>query len=771
MSTIISDMVSHLQCGEALSARDAVYISNADGKIYKYSPLDPTQVFAGIAKEAGLLNAFIRVVQSGRVKGFTGLTPGAFVYASVTTPGGFQLTEPGSTLKVVLGIAKSATELTVNGALGIKTGGDGTGSGSLDTILQLTATEQFTDWSTGNNATVLGGGVLDGSFVKEATTPLHGSESYKYTQAAGSLNDYFLSKSFPVDIRFRGQQVYFSAPIQYNGNSGDIQIVIYDVTNATVLTTLSNSVIGTNGATQTVIASALLPLTCASIRVGFQVKVLNSGKVFQFDDIQLSNSLYQAAQLNNVTDWVPATFSTLVWQGLGTVTNNLQCRRNGPKLEMRGNFITGTTTPSIAQIPLPNNYGLITTTSITSGESLGSILRNTATNNILNAIASNGSSFFNVSNYVLSNSAVVAVNGNAAFTAGDAGILQNVSINIQGWSSGNTAIVTPTQQISSDTLPFTFKSTAIVDADPIGTFNTYTYASGGNVTTISGSAPTQTVTSMNTNGILVTARAFNANSVTATPAKFDIKIGKGLKADKVRAYANLAKSGMVKYDVTQPSSTVQQGTSIAYDEITGILTIDAGVNDANTTTTAVAGRTLTGTSTTVSAAYFVFNASTTPSIAALPILQPRIATLSDVKASGTAGGSAAAATTQTRVLNTLVDPTGIVTSLVSNQFTLPRGVYYIEASAPAAQVGGHKCRLRNISDTATSLIGSSGYSPAAASTTVSILNGEVTVTSAKTFELQHYTVGTKATDGLGVAVTSGESEIYSIVKITKVRDI
>jgi len=145
MSTIVSDLVSHLQCGEAIALNDAVYINSADGKIYKYDPLQPLQVYAGIAKEAGLLNAF----------------------------------KPASSTKVVLGIAKSATELTVNGALGIKTGGDGTGSGSLDTILQLTATEQLSDWSTGNNATVLGGGVLAGSFIKNTSTPLHGAESYQ----------------------------------------------------------------------------------------------------------------------------------------------------------------------------------------------------------------------------------------------------------------------------------------------------------------------------------------------------------------------------------------------------------------------------------------------------------------------------------------------------------------------------------------------------------------------------------------------------------------
>ena len=59
------------------------------------------------------------------------MTAGAFVYASVTSPGGFQLTEPTPSQKIILGIAKSATELIINGGLGIKPGGEG-GSGEFN---------------------------------------------------------------------------------------------------------------------------------------------------------------------------------------------------------------------------------------------------------------------------------------------------------------------------------------------------------------------------------------------------------------------------------------------------------------------------------------------------------------------------------------------------------------------------------------------------------------------------------------------------------------
>jgi len=773
MATILTDLVSHLQAGEALAINDAVYINSADGKVYKYSPLDPTQVFAGIAKEAGLLNAFIRVVQSGRVKGFTGLTPGAFVYASVTVPGGFQLTEPGSTLKVVLGIAKSATELTVNGALGIKTGGDGTGSGSLDTILQLTATEQLTDWSTGNNATVLGGGSLAGTFVKETSTPLHGSESYKYTQAAGSLNDYFLSKSFPVDIRFRGQQVYFSAPIQYNGNTGDIQIVIYDVTNSTVLTTLSNSIIATNGATQTVIASALLPLTCANIRVGFQVKVLNSGKILSFDDIQVGQSLYQAAQLNNVTDWQDAGLVAADFQGFGTPTAiQIQSRREGTELVYRGRFVSGTPTAVEARLKLKFNGSALTSVSNTANgipliQKAGEWATNAVTAIYGTHLIEPSVTYITFGFQSGSQAGLTKQNGNTLTSSGNI-ITINARIPINGWSAGNTAIVTPTQQISSDTLPFTFKATAIVDADPIGTFNTYTYAANTNTATISASAPTQTVASMNIDGFRVFARAYNVASTTANPARVDIKIGKGLKGKSLELYKSAGKVTAGSLDVVLRGTAIQHGVSFKdYNEVTGILTVDCGYAwDSSVTSNTL----LFNDATAQTSGYLTINASTTPSIAALPILQPRIAYLSDVKANGTAGGSSSAATTHTRTLNTIVDPTGIVTSLTANQFILPAGTYDIFATAPALSSNGHKIRLRNITDSTNSIIGSSELTDSVVTVqTISNLSGQITINASKTFELQHYIATARAINGLGGQVGNGDVETFAQVKITKVR--
>jgi hypothetical protein len=123
-----------------------------------------------------------------------------------------------------------------------------------------------------------------------------------------------------------------------------------------------------------------------------------------------------------------------------------------------------------------------------------------------------------------------------------------------------------------------------------------------------------------------------------------------------------------------------------------------------------------------------------------------------------------------RTLNTLEGDTSFV-SLASNQFTLQPGTYHIEATAPAYRVSGHKIKLRQTSQTpADILIGLSGISGSTGDFALSnsIINGSFSISVATTFEIQHRVGTTKTTDGYGAALTYGDSEVYTQVKITKV---
>jgi len=148
-----------------------------------------------------------------------------------------------------------------------------------------------------------------------------------------------------------------------------------------------------------------------------------------------------------------------------------------------------------------------------------------------------------------------------------------------------------------------------------------------------------------------------------------------------------------------------------------------------------------------------------------------VAIIADVKAYNVNGGSASATTWHTRDLNTeLDDPENIVT-IASNQFTLQAGTYLVEWSAPAYNVNRHSTRLQNITDSTIDGEGTSEY----ASSTNSVVNRStgaaiITLTSAKAFEIQHYTtLGNASVAALGFdSDVSGQNSVFTLVKIHKI---
>ena len=137
--------------------------------------------------------------------------------------------------------------------------------------------------------------------------------------------------------------------------------------------------------------------------------------------------------------------------------------------------------------------------------------------------------------------------------------------------------------------------------------------------------------------------------------------------------------------------------------------------------------------------------------------------------SGTHGGATSAGVWNVRPLNT--EPVNDISgaSLSANQITLPAGTYDIRAVGWAQETDGHRLRLRNTSDTATELSGVNGFAQdSSAVGGIATLFGRFVIASEKIFELQHYSVRTKATNGLGFAISSGEVEVYTDIEIRKI---
>lgn len=143
------------------------------------------------------------------------------------------------------------------------------------------------------------------------------------------------------------------------------------------------------------------------------------------------------------------------------------------------------------------------------------------------------------------------------------------------------------------------------------------------------------------------------------------------------------------------------------------------------------------------------------------------AKLSDTKTAGTGAGTFTSGAWRTRTINTEDNDSAGIVSLSANQFILQAGTYRINARACAYQVDSHKSRLYNITDSTTTLVGTSevsGVVPTYASTWSKIA-GEFTIAGAKTFEIQHYC---SITGAFGNASNVGVNEIYLLCEIWKV---
>jgi hypothetical protein len=270
---------------------------------------------------------------------------------------------------------------------------------------------------------------------------------------------------------------------------------------------------------------------------------------------------------------------------------------------------------------------------------------------------------------------------------------------------------------------------------------------------------------MNQNGILITARAFNATSTAGLPATVAIQIGKGIKGINTTAYRSVGKvdSGTTDF-YNYLSNTRDVGMlNNSYNETTGILFLDAGTASNTAVTAHFLSQFVDGFAT---SGYLVINASRSLPLLAVPV--PLTAYLKDVKPSGTAGGTFTSGAWQTRTLNT-VQGDGSIVSLSANQFTLGPGKYEREASAPAFRVNNHQLKLRNITLGADLYTGTMTFSGADGNfcTSVSLVNGVLNLNEATTFQVQHRCSTTKTTDGFGFAAGFGASVVYTQVKITK----
>lgn len=645
----------------------------------------------------------------------------------------------------------------------------GAGGQALDIVFQLFGEEEISAWST----------PASGTLAKITSGQLHGDASYRYT--LGNAGTSFLSPVQTVPLRFRGNVASLYFPYTYNGNNSDLRIQL--VSNGTPTNLIPDDIFvqATNAGNGLYKVNVAIPLDATQIQFQVVVAATNTGKIFNFDDIILTSSANVVENISTITAWQSYTPT---FQGFGTPTAvEFQWRQVGQDVQIRGKLVSGTSTAVEARIGLPNSYTSADTSIIPSIQQIGKAIRGNSTASTVKQYAilvEPSVTYLTIGrdDYTSAISPFSKSNGDAVAVSTEA-VSFFASVPVRGLTAFSPSIVTSAQTFSTDTAPLTYAGSATytlatLSSAPIGTFITATYAANTlTLTQTNAAAPTQTTSSMSGNGIQIFTRAYNAASTSGSPTYIAIQIGKGMKGVSISLYKSLSKVTSGDYSRVVFNTTLDSGLSQFYDENTGVLILDAGGNMNNSVTTRLFYFNDNSSQTN---GYFTINASVNPALVGISNFN-QFSYIKDIKASGTGGGNSTAGSYITRTLNTLEDTGAIGITLSSNQFTLPSGTYQIEASSPAIGSNdgtiGHKIRLQNITDSVTTLLGTSecSFVSAAVGTATqsrTFLSGTISLSSSKTFEIQHR-VQVSLTNGFGRPTTFGDNETYTIIKIQKVR--
>jgi len=562
--------------------------------------------------------------------------------------------------------------------------------------------------------------------TRTTSAPLKGTGSLLLTKDTANRQGEGASLDLSVDPQYRGQPMRLSFTYEGNvnfdfgdaadpvGSPSDLSMFFYDVTNSKLLTPTQTGIFG-GGVAQTDIQ---IPTTCASIRVILHVATTNgTAWTFKADDFKMDLATNETS--SDSSDWVAYTPT---FSGSFGTTGSVDFiyRRNGKNLEVEGTFQTGTVTAAVATVSLP--AGLTTDSSVPVNGSnklvVGQLVRATAGGVPYHILADASATVVNFG--IQDGTYPGTVARNASQLSGNNEIYTlSFSVPIEGWTSGaahpaatglNSAAVFVGNQTSESLTASITNITLTSSKDNVGGWAT-------NIYTVQ--TPGDYLASISGNGTTAMTMGFWLNGTN---------VGRTSSADSSGRVA----SGSFLFE------DLKYGDQISFRsfDTTTLANADASIVKLNTGSQAYA---------------------------------PKVAYIKDLKSSGTNGGTFTSGAWQTRDLNTLEGDETFI-SLSSNAFTLQPGKYEIDADACAYFVAQHKAKLRNTSDSSDVIIGSAEYTSNGASDTphsTSKVKGIFSISSAKTFELQHRCTKTQASNGFGGSASYSVDELYTQIKITK----
>jgi hypothetical protein len=230
----------------------------------------------------------------------------------------------------------------------------------------------------------------------QSGTILRDNQSMKIEKATGDAQ----GQGFSYDFTIKTQDISKKLKIQFDFKtdedaaytSGEWGVWVYDVTNSTLITPVDVDII----AGQNIFQTSFNSTTSTSYRlILMATTTLNDAYDIYFDNFIVGPGMTsQGAAIGPWTAYTPTT------QGFGTIpapisSVGLEYRRVGDSIEVRGDFTTGTTTASEAQLNLPSGLTIGQSGTITQ---CGMWLRDVTTANIRGTILStSGDAFVNFS--------------------------------------------------------------------------------------------------------------------------------------------------------------------------------------------------------------------------------------------------------------------------------------------------------------------------------------------------------------------------------------
>lgn len=352
--------------------------------------------------------------------------------------------------------AKTDGKMYLLNSLGAETAigsGAGGGSGGINYIANPDAVTDTIGWTTYDDASATlvdgTGGTFDSTFTRTTSASevvrqnSIVSGSFKFAKGAANRQGEGVCYSFPIDrIDFPGttQRISFDYFTSSGYASDDMYVAVYAYADAAKVIPARNADGGfikaaTNGTTPGRFEAFFEPDNLnLNYRACLHVRTTSATAYdLFFDNFQVGPQ--KSFPSATITNWQPYT-STLT--AFGTVsTQSFEWRQVGENLEVRGYFISGTPTASVASMTLPS--GLTTQTKVL--QTVGKWERNAIGTNtpkggtIVFASASNVVNFAAITE-LYTQSALNAQNGDQLVASGQYMSI-NFSVPIQGWTAGN----------------------------------------------------------------------------------------------------------------------------------------------------------------------------------------------------------------------------------------------------------------------------------------------------------------------------------------------